>query len=73
MLLYVFNYWVPFPSSEYGGLAVVIGEDDEQVYDLVKNSKYYEEGKRLKEAVGNAQKFELRQLEEARIVKIFRT
>jgi hypothetical protein len=73
MFLYVFKYWVPFPSSEYGGLATVIGEDDDQVFELVKNSKYYDKAKRLREAIENAQKFELRQLEEARIVKIFRT
>ena len=34
--LYLVNYWVPFPASEYGGLQVVIAIDDDQCYELIK-------------------------------------
>jgi hypothetical protein len=27
-MLYLVSYWVPFPASEYGGVQVVIAEDD---------------------------------------------
>ena len=33
--LYLVDYWVPFPSSEYGGVISVIGEDDKEVHDLL--------------------------------------
>ena len=29
--LYIVDYWVPFPSSEYGGIINVIAENDRQV------------------------------------------
>lgn len=34
MNLYVVDYWVPFPSSEYGGLFVMAAENEEQVKQL---------------------------------------
>ena len=33
--LYLVNYWVPFPSSEYGGLQAVVAKDDEECYKLI--------------------------------------
>jgi hypothetical protein len=33
--LYVVDYWVPFPSSEYGGLCVVIAASDEEACELL--------------------------------------
>jgi len=33
--LYLVNYWVPFPSSEYGGLISVIAETDNECHDLL--------------------------------------
>jgi hypothetical protein len=27
-MIYLVSYWVPFPASEYGGVQVVIAEDD---------------------------------------------
>ena len=29
------DYWVPFPSSEYGGVLTIIAENDEEVYNLI--------------------------------------
>jgi len=35
--LYLVDYWVPFPASEYSGLLAVIGEDDNEVHDILLN------------------------------------
>ena len=34
MNLYIVDYWIPFPSSEYGGLYVVAAENVDQVVDV---------------------------------------
>lgn len=33
--LYLVNYWVPFPSSEYGGSVSVIAADDNECHDIL--------------------------------------
>ena len=33
--LYIVRYWVPFPTSEYGGVINVIAESDEECHDLL--------------------------------------
>ena len=45
---YIVDHYVPFPSSEYGGIWNVIAEDDDECFDLITgaddgdfNSKYY--------------------------------
>ena len=35
------DHFVPFPSSEYGGVWNVIAEDDDECFDLIKD---YDEG-----------------------------
>ena len=32
---YVVDHYVPFPSSEYGGIWNVIAEDDEECFELI--------------------------------------
>ena len=32
---YIVNHFVPFPSSEYGGIWNVIAESDEECFDLI--------------------------------------
>ena len=34
MNLYTIDYWVPFPSSEYGGLIVVAAKDKEEAAEV---------------------------------------
>jgi hypothetical protein len=36
--LYIIDYWVPFPSSEYGGLINVIAENDVECHDILRDS-----------------------------------
>lgn len=33
--VYVVDYWMPFPSSEYGGLEVYVAENNNQVIDMI--------------------------------------
>jgi hypothetical protein len=63
--LYRFDHYIPFPSSEYGGLWNVIAEDDDECFDLISAEddgnffeKYYSD---LKENILNAQNIMLLQ------------
>jgi hypothetical protein len=42
--LYLVNYWVPFPSSEYGGMQAVVAKDDEECYKLIAEADTWEIG-----------------------------
>jgi hypothetical protein len=61
--IYVGDYWVPFPSSEYGGSWVVIASDDQECAEILErnstslfNKEYVSE---IAEAVEKARRFEL--------------
>jgi hypothetical protein len=74
--LYLVDYWVPFPSSEYGGVVSVIGENDNEVHDLLLNwrDEYNSEyDPRIMERVVKADKFALVNDEDSRIVDTFTT
>jgi len=75
MNLYVGNYWVPFPSSEYGGSWVVIAENEGQCVDLLREVCYYgnDYEEEISVAVAKAQVFEVSGLEAPRIVDTFFT
>jgi hypothetical protein len=42
LTLYVVNYWVPFPASEYGGMQVVIAHDDEECFKIIYEADEWE-------------------------------
>ena len=42
MTMYIVNYWVPFPASEYGGMQVVIAKDDEECYKIISEADTFE-------------------------------
>jgi hypothetical protein len=74
--LYLVDYWVPFPSSEYGGVISVIGENDNEVHDLLLDwrDEYNSEfDNRIMERVVNAHTFALANDEDSRIVDSFTT
>ena len=74
--LYLVDYWVPFPSSEYGGVLSVIGENDNEVHDLLldwREDYNSEFDNRIMERVVNAHKFALANDEDSRIVDTFTT
>ena len=36
--LYIVGYWVPFPSSEYGGLQCVLARTKEEAKEVIKEA-----------------------------------
>ena len=73
--IYLVDYWVPFPSSEYGGMISVIAKDDKECFDILSEfpqfDKYYD-GLMMANIV-KAPKFKLTDDEESRIVDAFLT
>jgi len=74
--LYLVDYWVPFPSSEYGGLITVIAENDNQCHDLLLDWRDECDAKYdnlIMEKVTTAITYELANDEESGIVETFTT
>lgn len=73
--LYIVDYWVPFPQSEYGGVVNVIAEDDEEAFDLLNEEDGFISGyeRNLMENVRKAQKFSLVDEYESGIIEAFTT
>lgn len=77
--LYIVDYWVPFPSSEYGGVINVIAGSNEDCHDVLMSwrSEYDSEyDSRIMECVTKALRFELSDIhsdEESRVVDSFTT
>jgi hypothetical protein len=59
--LYIVDYWVPFPSSEYGGVVSLIAESDTEAFAILSQETEYDEQyvDRIMPNVVNAQKFAL--------------
>ena len=74
--LYIVEHFVPFPSSEYGGLWNVVASSDEEVYDLIVeddgelNTQHY--GK-LRENIMKSSKYSLVDEVESKVVDSFLT
>ena len=75
--LYIVQHYVPFPTSEYGGVWNVIAEDDDECFDLITAEdnggfyeKYYSD---LKENILNSQTFALAEDVESGVVESFTT
>ena len=76
--LYIVDYWVPFPSSEYGGTVSVIADGDDECYDVLLEWDEKETGgsgyeSRIMDRVINAPKFALLDEEKSRVVDSFTT
>ena len=73
--LYLVDYWVPFPSSEYGGIINVIAENDIECHDILRDSDDYDARyhPKIMERVVAAPRFALVDEEESRIVESFTT
>ena len=59
--LYIVDYWVPFPSSEYGGLINLIAESDTEAFAILSKEQMFDDRyvDRIMSNVVNAQKFAL--------------
>jgi succinate dehydrogenase flavin-adding protein (antitoxin of CptAB toxin-antitoxin module) len=73
--LYIVDYWVPFPASEYGGVINLIAENDTQAFELLANEEMFDDQytDRIMERVVNAQKFALVDDYESGIIDAFTT
>lgn len=74
--LYLVDHFVPFPSSEYGGIWNVIAENDNECFDLIvaeDNNLYQKHYYKLKENIANSQKFALQDDYESGILEAFTT
>ena len=74
--LYLVDYWVPFPSSEYGGLISVIAETDNECHDILLDWRDECESKDdnlIMEKVTTAVTLQLANDEESGIVETFTT
>ena len=73
--LYIVNYWVPFPSSEYGGTISLIAESDAEAFEILSKSDDFDDSynHRIMERVVNAHKFALVGEEKSRIIDVFIT
>ena len=73
--LYIVDYWVPFPCSEYGGVINVIAESDSEVFNLLSNEKGFDNQyqDRIMPNIIKAQKFSLLDEYESGIIEAFTT
>lgn len=73
--LYIVDYWVPFPSSEYGGVVSLIAEDDTEAFELLSNEEGFDENYQnlIMPNVVKAQKFKLVDDYESGIIDAFTT
>lgn len=74
---YIVDHYVPFPSSEYGGIWNVVAEDDNECFDLIVGrdegnfyEKYYNH---LKENITNSRVFLLGEEVQSAVVEEFTT
>lgn len=73
--IYLVDYWVPFPSSEYGGMISVIASNDKECFDLLVSFRPWENDYEdlIMPNIVKAKKFALAEDEESRIVYVFVT
>ena len=73
--LYIVDYWVPFPSSEHGGVVSLIAENDTEAFVILSQEQQYDATyiDRIMPNVVNAQKFALVDEYESGIIDSFTT
>ena len=75
--LYIVDYWIHFPQSEYGGMITVIAKDDNECFELLTNpyEDFYQESyvNRVLPAIKNAQKLQLANDYKSDIIEAFIT
>ena len=73
--LYIVDYWVPFPSSEYGGVINLIAENDTEAFAVLSQEEQFDERyvNLIMPNVVSAQKFKLQDDYESGIIDSFTT
>lgn len=73
--LYIVDYWVPFPSSEYGGVVNLIAENDTEAFAILSQEQEFDQRyvSLIMPNVVSAQKFALQDEYESGIIDSFTT
>jgi hypothetical protein len=73
--LYIVDYWVPFPCSEYGGVVNLIAENDTEAFAILSQEEQFDERyvNLIMPNVVSAQKFKLQDEYESGIIDSFTT
>lgn len=73
--LYIVDYWVPFPSSEYGGIVNLIAANDTEAFEILSAENSFDEQyvDKIMPNVVKAQKFALVDEYESGILEAFTT
>ena len=73
--LYIIDYWVPFPQSEYGGVVNVIAKDDSEAFELLAAEEGFNEDyiDRIMPNVIKAQRLPLDGFFDSNIIDAFTT
>ena len=73
--LYIVDYWVPFPCSEYGGVVSLIAENDTDAFAILSQEEQFDTSyiDRIMPNVVSAQKFKLQDEYESGIIDSFTT
>ena len=73
--LYIVDYWVPFPSSEHGGVVSLIAENDTDAFAILSQEQEFDASyiDRIMPNVSSAQKFALKDEYESGIIDSFTT
>lgn len=73
--LYIVDYWVPFPSSEYGGIVNLIASTDTEAFEILANEDGFDDRytDRIMANVVKAQKLALVDEYESGILEAFTT
>jgi hypothetical protein len=73
--LYIVDYWVPFPSSEYGGVVSLIADSDAEAFIILSEEQQFDDRyvNLIMPNVVNAQKFKLQDDYESGIIDSFTT
>ena len=75
--LYIIDYWLPFPQSEYGGLINVVASSNDEVFALLSKEDFVSQNPeyipKMAENIESAQKFELTDYYEPGLLEAFLT
>ena len=75
--IYILDYWVPFPSTEYGGLVTLIAENDQEAFDILAAEEQLDSDNahidKLMPNIINATKLKLAEEYKSGIIDVFVT
>ena len=74
--IYIIDYWVPFPSSEYGGIIIVKATSVEDAINVIKHCRWeygMDHESEMIECVKDAKWYEIKGSHKSELVQSFTT